>query len=335
MLEVPRRGAAAHQFREVPPWLPRGVMQVAKLLWPTLRPTNQVHVRKIACAPEMQPVWKELRERVKDCPPDGAHVRAEWLRTVGATPDPALNEAELSLGLLFYAACAFAVPVVDDAFGTNVAHLIRTEAEHYRLAEKQRNRIEVFRETARHFRLQADLLAARRGALEYDPEIRAQQLDDIADILERERGRRLVSFIVSYKRGDRRVRAYVLCLAEYAQGLFGRVNYRTIATVANVALNLEDKQRIKGGKVNSLIKAQAERKQKLEAKAADLAQIKAWWMEIIRKDPKKLVEVWQHPSAEKLTPEDLAHTLDLPFDEFTRLAPYSLLSKKSRPKNQK
>jgi hypothetical protein len=248
MLEVPR--SAAHvivhlsgpqlEFREAPAWLPRGVMEVATQVWPTLRPAQRAHLLRIACDPEMDRAWKELREGVKSKPPTDARVSAEWRRRVGKMHPPPLDPSETTLGLLFLAACSWSVPAFDAPGPTNIEHAIRTKTEHHKILKKQAKRIENARELAQHFRL----LAARQDARNFDAKKYAQYFDDAGDILEQEMDKPPASFIVTYDSGDRRVRAYVLHLAQLAKDLFGRVNYSTVARVTNVALKLADAEEI-------------------------------------------------------------------------------------------
>jgi hypothetical protein len=68
----------------------------------------------------MRRVWKELRQSVKDNPPDIIKISAKWARChrLGAVLNPPTDPIEMVLGLFFYVATVLSVP--SNAYGSSV-----------------------------------------------------------------------------------------------------------------------------------------------------------------------------------------------------------------------
>ena len=245
--------SAVEEFQlKLPRWVPLGVMYVIASQWPmTLQPEAKAHIHKVARDRRMARLWKELREGVKDNPPDLAKVSAKWARCHGLARvlNPPADATELVLGLFFYEAAVLSV--------RDMGHLIQTKAEQREYIEREKERVASLRENVRYCRAY-ERYAELNIFGDFNPRRCAKEMNRFADWLEGELSRPPRIPIVGRNRGDRRVRAYVFHLFTQAREIFGAgiddVLLDVVTTTTNVGLDLKSTQHRSQEQVRTLLR---------------------------------------------------------------------------------
>jgi hypothetical protein len=205
-------------------WTPRSVIQVAATLWKIAEEQKgldleakteiQETIHRIACGDRrMKRVWDELRKSHLCVQPDAWPL---WLKVFGEMPEHGPHKLEdIGPALFFHKACLLVI----------VGCLFR--------AQQRRNVRE-----ADILRIQAQLLDAVEGAVPWSAVPGFADIKRVAELYD------LDVPAMRRDRGNRAPHMYVNQLAATTRLLFDKTMHSTIATTANVALDLKGKREI-------------------------------------------------------------------------------------------
>ena len=211
----------------LPRWLPMEVaIEAERILGSGY--ADEALVLRLATDREMKKVWRELEKCKKDNP---SHLGESWAILTKAMTELKVEPPEISDPLALFFWIAYTLASLKMAAATFSGLDVP---------------ISQYKEVAAALRLYAwKMLRLNIRCREHDGlwedrhfkniEEAADFCDEMAKTLTEIKGAQ-APLIVKRNYGNRQARGYVRMLAAEARRLFGRVGYRTIATVASVAL---------------------------------------------------------------------------------------------------
>ena len=204
---------------DFPDWVPPSVVETAMIIiGPAANPEARKVIRRLATDPQMEHVWRELRKRQRDAGRLFVHVPERERGWMPKWINPEAHQAR-AMQLLFTVAAG-------SVFGVRPA-ISRTQLEEIRRP---------LLELAARWREDLDRLRSVGG---FGKNAERPIIDTITELQHRAElvARPYRQAVIERNSGDPGVRSFLAELAAATEKLFGRPLYRTVATIATVALD--------------------------------------------------------------------------------------------------